>query len=94
MKITRAARVVLVAIILVSVGSLDAVGQGRPAASHDRELAESILSNPKLTAVLNKARNTLKTGLNAGDGYGEIWIRDLNTFIELALDLSFRTNGV
>lgn len=27
----------------------------------------------------------MKTGFNAGDGYNEVWIRDLNSFIELAM---------
>jgi hypothetical protein len=27
----------------------------------------------------------LGSGLTAGSGYGEVWIRDLNTFIEMAL---------
>lgn len=30
------------------------------------------------------AEELLKNGLNAGNAYNEIWIRDLNTFIELA----------
>ena len=45
-----------------------------------------ILANPDLPVVFAKARGLLRTGLNAGSGYGEIWIRDLNTFIELALE--------
>ncbi|GHT45089.1 hypothetical protein AGMMS49965_21730 [Bacteroidia bacterium] len=34
--------------------------------------------------VAEKAETLLRNGLNAGDSYNEIWIRDLNTFIELA----------
>ena len=33
-----------------------------------------------------KALEIMKTGFNAGDGYSEVWIRDLNTFIKLAYD--------
>lgn len=29
----------------------------------------------------------VSTGFNAGDSYGEVWIRDYNTFIELALEV-------
>lgn len=29
----------------------------------------------------------MKTGFNAGDGYGEVWIRDYNTFIELSCEV-------
>jgi glycogen debranching enzyme len=34
--------------------------------------------------VVEKALQVMKTGFNAGDGYREVWIRDYNTFIELA----------
>jgi len=29
----------------------------------------------------------VKTGFNAGDGYGEVWFRDYNTFIELSAEV-------
>ena len=50
-------------------------------------LANEILENENYKAVLDKAFAILKTGFNAGDGYGEVWIRDLNTFIELSCDV-------
>ena len=34
-----------------------------------------------------KALEIVKTGFNAGDGYGEVWIRDYNTFIELSSEV-------
>jgi hypothetical protein len=52
-----------------------------------RQLAREILANEDLPAVLERARKLLRTGLTAGSGYGEVWIRDLNTFIELALQV-------
>jgi glycogen debranching enzyme len=55
--------------------------------SNNKELAVKILNNPDLTLVLEKAKSILKKGLTAGSGYGEVWIRDLNTFIELALEI-------
>ncbi len=54
----------------------------------DQALAREILADPDLPFVLEKARALLKTGLTAGSGYGEVWIRDLNTFIELSLDVN------
>ncbi len=48
-------------------------------------LAAQILADPDLADVLTKARTLLKSGLNAGSGYGEVWIRDFNTFLELSL---------
>lgn len=40
---------------------------------------DSSLNKVKLMAV-----NLIKTGFNAGSGYGEVWIRDFNTFIEVS----------
>ena len=51
-------------------------------------LARTILADPDLPAALDRARALLKSGLNAGSGYGEVWIRDLNTLIELALKMN------
>ena len=48
-------------------------------------LAREILGDPNLREVRQMARKLLQTGLTAGTGYGEVWIRDLNTFIEVAL---------
>ncbi|MFZ0430800.1 MAG: hypothetical protein WAO20_21980 [Acidobacteriota bacterium] len=50
-------------------------------------VAERILADPDLPYVLEKARAVLGSGLNAGSGYGEVWIRDFNTFIELSLQV-------
>lgn len=47
-------------------------------------LAEQISANEYFPLVKAKAMEIMKTGFNAGDGYREVWIRDYNTFIELA----------
>jgi len=47
-------------------------------------LAEKIKTDPYFEFVKTKALEVMKTGFNAGDGYREVWIRDYNTFIELA----------
>ncbi len=46
---------------------------------------ESIKEYFKFTK--KKALEIIKTGFNAGDGYGEIWIRDYNTFIDLSAEV-------
>ncbi len=46
--------------------------------------ADRIKNDPNFTYVKKKALEIIKTGFNAGDGYREVWIRDYNTFIELA----------
>lgn len=40
-----------------------------------------------MTQVDQMARKVASGGFNAGDGYGEVWIRDYNTFIELAMEV-------
>ncbi len=50
----------------------------------NKELAHKILENKAFGYVQNRALEVIKTGFNAGDGYREVWIRDYNTFIELA----------
>jgi len=51
------------------------------------DLAREILDNRDFPFALEKAKSILKKGLTAGSGYGEVWIRDLNTFIEIALEV-------
>jgi len=54
----------------------------------DKELAEKIRTNGYFPFVKTKALEVMKTGFNAGDGYREVWIRDYNTFIELAAQVN------
>ncbi|HRP57402.1 hypothetical protein [Agriterribacter sp.] len=49
-----------------------------------KTLSEKIKHNEYFHFVKAKALEVMKTGFNAGDGYREVWIRDYNTFIELA----------
>ncbi len=53
----------------------------------DENLANEIRSNPDFKYVKDKAIEIVGTGFNAGDGYGEVWIRDYNTFIELSAEV-------
>ncbi|MFY0626772.1 MAG: hypothetical protein JXR07_10765 [Reichenbachiella sp.] len=43
-----------------------------------------IEKDPNIIFTKAKALDVVKAGFTAGDGYGEVWIRDYNTFIELA----------
>ena len=47
----------------------------------EASLKDQIKSNEYFTFTKEKALEIVKTGFNAGDGYGEVWIRDYNTFI-------------
>lgn len=53
----------------------------------NKQLAQKILLNKEFDQVKTKALEVVKTGFNAGDGYGEVWIRDYNTFIELSAEV-------
>lgn len=52
--------------------------------NQNKELADKILANKEFGQIQEKALEVVKTGFNAGDGYGEVWIRDYNTFIALS----------
>ena len=48
---------------------------------------EQVANNEFYAFTKEKALDIVKTGFNAGDGYGEVWIRDYNTFIELSAEV-------
>lgn len=50
-------------------------------------LKDKIQTNEYFSFTKQKALDIVKTGFNAGDGYGEVWIRDYNTFIELSAEV-------
>ena len=52
--------------------------------AENKELADQIAKNEYFPLVKAKALEIMKSGFNAGDGYREVWIRDYNTFIQLA----------
>jgi len=54
----------------------------------DKQLASNIRSNESFSLVKEKAQAIIRSGFSAGDGYGEIWIRDFNTFMDLSLDVN------
>ena len=59
--------------------------RGNPGAG---ELAAQIRADSLLSQVHRMAQDLLKRGLNAGSGYDQVWIRDANTFIEVALGVN------
>ena len=52
------------------------------------QLAGRIRSDQTLSQVHRMAQDLLRNGLNAGSGYPSVWIRDMNTFIEVALEVN------
>jgi len=56
--------------------------------SNDAELAKQIRNDQTLRQVHQMALDLLKGELNAGTYYPQVWIRDLNTFIIVALEVN------
>lgn len=54
------------------------------AGAQNKELAKKILADHRLDTLQNRALRLL-TGFTAGTSYGEVWIRDFNTFINGSL---------
>lgn len=77
-----------VSIILLSLFTLSCVSnKENKERKENKVLADSITSNKGFQEVKKRALEVVKTGFNAGDGYGEVWIRDYNTFIELSAEV-------
>ncbi len=79
------------ACIISTLGEVAVAGayfQQNTRGSDEANLAAQILADQTLREVHQMAKNLLKGGFNAGSGYGEVWIRDLNTFIEVALEVN------
>ncbi len=53
----------------------------------NRELALRIRNDQRLDRVRQMAYDLVKSGFNAGTSYGEVWIRDFNTFIEVSCEV-------
>jgi len=70
-------------VVLAGTGPAEAAEVASNAA-----LAREILADQSLREVHQMAQKLLQTGLTAGSGYGEVWIRDLNTFIEVGLEVN------
>jgi hypothetical protein len=70
--------------LMIAAMCMSGVAQSQEA---DKELARKILADSRLTKVEEMAKELLKTGFNAGDGYPQVWIRDMNTFIETSCDV-------
>ena len=67
--------------------TVSAQRQSAPPSDAERELARTIMADKRMDEVLRMCRELLKSGMNAGSGYLEVWIRDLNTFIVPLLDV-------
>lgn len=76
------------AIAQTNLGAAATLGSDGVAVPNERELAKRILDDPTLSKVHQMAKDLLKGGINAGSHYAQVWIRDLNTFIEVSLEVN------
>ncbi|MDT8401514.1 MAG: hypothetical protein RQ743_07460 [Bacteroidales bacterium] len=58
------------------------IAQSSLAQKDIKSLKEQIINNSDYDKVEGMALDIVKTGFNAGDGYNQVWARDLNTFIK------------
>ncbi len=56
-------------------------------AKNIESLYARIKNDTRFDQVENMALDLVRGGFNAGDSYGEVWIRDYNTFIELSMEV-------
>lgn len=71
----------------IAVPLLFLIGSCTPKPGSDQVLSKKILSNEDFSFVKQKAMQVMEAGFNAGGVYIEVWIRDFNTFMELACDV-------
>ncbi len=72
---------------LIYISIILGLGACIPGNVTNEEMRNNIQSNEYFDFVKVKAIEVVQTGFNAGDGYGEVWIRDYNTFIELSAEV-------
>lgn len=71
----------IIAIILLACNFCNYPG------AYNDHLIKKIQTNEYFDFVKDKALEVAHSGFNAGDVYGEVWIRDYNTFIELSAEV-------
>ena len=81
------ARVIVLVSILTASLSCSSPDKDASWNDSDLELAKAILSDKTLDKVVDMGKVLLSKGYNAGSGYSEVWIRDMNTFIETSLEV-------
>lgn len=73
---------VIVSVLFLAIGCKPSVPD------NTIRLVHAIDSNASYSHIKKMAEDVARSGFNAGDGYGEVWIRDYNTFIELSAEVT------
>lgn len=74
-------KIILSCFILFSIASCNQNDKDHSA------LTEKMKTESSISFTKEKALEIVRSGFNAGDSYGEVWIRDYNTFIELSAEV-------
>lgn len=80
--------VLISTIALTAAAMMQSCGGSASKVDDNRLLADEILADSTLDEVDSMARAILKGSLNAGSGYSQVWIRDMNTFINTACEVN------
>ena len=70
--------------LLAAASSAVLFSCGQP---EQKDLKTIIQNDERFAKVESMALDLVRGGFNAGDAYGEVWIRDYNTFIELSMEV-------
>ncbi len=73
--------------LMIALAAVSLLVSCKPGSEKNEKLKKSVMENTDFKFVKQKALGVVKTGFNAGDGYGEVWIRDYATFIELSAEV-------
>lgn len=73
--------------LMIVLAAVSLLVSCKPGSEKNEKLKKSVMENTDFKFVKQKAIEVVKTGFNAGDGYGEVWIRDYATFIELSAEV-------
>ncbi|WP_282015770.1 GH36-type glycosyl hydrolase domain-containing protein [Marinifilum flexuosum] len=73
--------------LMIALAAVSLLVSCKPGSEKNEKLKKSVMENTDFKFVKQKALEVVKTGFNAGDGYGEVWIRDYATFIELSAEV-------
>jgi hypothetical protein len=73
-------------IVVLVLSACSGGGGGEQNPSAEAALAASIRNDPRLPRVRAMAKQLLAAGSTAGTAYPQVYIRDLNTFVDLAVE--------
>jgi len=72
--------IALAALLAISLPGISRAQEALPQSPQQKQQYQPSMAD----TVKKMSEELVKKGFTAGDGYGEVWIRDLNTFIELS----------